>query len=244
MEKGLRKIKRHFQNNWKLKRHFQNNWIEHYDNMRKYVFLPHFISFLRPFIRRNLQVLDIGCGKGDFLLELKKNFNLILYGLDKNTRRVGELQKKIDNIKFADAHDLPFDDNFFDLTISLFTIHILGSPQTACNEMERVTKKGGLLFIGYSDQNNYINQLSWKGSTNLKPINDSILKNYLCESGLIEKKFIRFINLYIILLKKTKIPWPFPIILDILSVLLSKLLKKDKYIAYRYLLFKKQDGNL
>ena len=75
------------------------------------------------------KVLDIGCGKGDFLLELKKNFNLILHGLDKNTKRVGELQKKLDNIKLADAHDLPFDDNFFDLTISLFTIRSgLASP--------------------------------------------------------------------------------------------------------------------
>ena len=50
-------------------------------------------------------------------------------------------------IKVGDMHDMPFDDNSFDITISIHNMEHSYDPQKSLGEMFRVTKEGGLLSI-------------------------------------------------------------------------------------------------
>jgi SAM-dependent methyltransferase len=47
----------------------------------------------------------------------------------------------------ADVHHLPFRDASFDLVLSQATLEHVHTPQQAVNEMVRVTRPGGLLYI-------------------------------------------------------------------------------------------------
>lgn len=228
---------------------FEDPLEKHGKNMKKYLYLPNFISFLRPFIKEGMSVLDIGCGHGEMLLELRRFFNLDLYGIDIEEETIQTLKKTLPQVQVADAHNLSYNDNKFDLTISFNTIHILDDPEKACLEMERITKRGGLIFIGYSDQDNYISRLQLKHWTRLNPINDNILQGYFCNSKLIEAKAYKFLNIFNLLRARISFryknmiiytPIQFPIIFDYLSFLLSKRLKSEKYISHRFCLFRKK----
>jgi len=219
---------------------------KHHKNMKNWVYLPEFKSFLTPFIKQGDYLLDVGCGKGDFLFELNKwKKHLHLFGIDNNLEQLEGIKDKFDQILFADAHELPFKDNKFDATVSFQTIHILHSPKKACEEMERVTRGGGFILIAYSNQNNPINQLNWKECPELKKIDETILKSYFKKSELIKRKDIKFLDLYSLFssklyFNKKKIPLAFPLIFDLISLIISRYLKKERYNSYQYLLFQKK----
>lgn len=101
-------------------------------------------------------VLDIGCGAGHWafalksLLPLKCCFTLI----DAEKKWVETVEEKIKTnnceritVKQANAYNLPFPDNSFDLvTCQTVLIHV-ESPQSVIKEMVRVTKPGGRLLL-------------------------------------------------------------------------------------------------
>lgn len=50
-------------------------------------------------------------------------------------------------IKIGDMHDMPFDNNSFDITIAIHNMEHSYDPHKSLGEMHRVTKEGGLLSI-------------------------------------------------------------------------------------------------
>jgi len=77
------------------------------------------------------------------------------------------LTKKI-HFEVADAADLPYDDNFFDVSMSLSTIdHIPNEEKRlkAFSEMARVTKKDGYVIITVP---NKLNHRSYKASIRMQ----------------------------------------------------------------------------
>ena len=75
------------------------------------------------------RVLDLGCGEGTRLLQLKTSAEK--YGVDLSSFAVKIAKKKNSQIKFlkADIKNLPFTDNYFDLIYSMFVIEHLIDPQ-------------------------------------------------------------------------------------------------------------------
>ena len=102
-------------------------------------------------------ILDIGCGKGHLLYELKQLLpELKIKGIDisdhgiKNSKE--EIKKHI--IKHKAQVSYPFKDNEFDLAISLGCFHNLRifELKTALSEMQRVGKQGYLMLESYRSE--------------------------------------------------------------------------------------------
>jgi SAM-dependent methyltransferase len=49
----------------------------------------------------------------------------------------------------ADAHNIPFEDSFFDVVLSEFMIEHVKDPSRVCSEISRVLKPGGTLYVSY-----------------------------------------------------------------------------------------------
>ena len=108
-------------------------------------------------LKSGSKILDIGCGKGFMLFDfMKLNPNFVLEGIDISdyaiTNAVPEVKKFL---KVGDAKNLPYEDNSFDLVISINTTHNLEINQCkkALSEMERVSRKDKYLIVdAYSNE--------------------------------------------------------------------------------------------
>ena len=108
-------------------------------------------------LKNGSKILDIGCGKGFMLFDfMKLNPNFVLEGIDISdyaiTNAVPEIKKFL---KVGDAKSLPYEDNSFDLVISINTTHNLEINQCkkALSEMERVSRKDKYLIVdAYSNE--------------------------------------------------------------------------------------------
>lgn len=94
-------------------------------------------------------ILDVGCGKGFMLHDFAELIpGITVKGIDISSYAI---ENTIDDIKehvqVANAKSLPFDDNSFDLVISINTVHNLEQEECAkaLQEIERVSK--GKSFI-------------------------------------------------------------------------------------------------
>ena len=113
------------------------------------------------------KILDIGCGKGyllyDFLKILPK---AEIYGLDISEYAIRNGKEEIRNcLNIGNANKLPWKDNFFDLVISINTLHCLHSYDLykALTEIERVGKKDKYICIeSYRNEKETANLLYWQ----------------------------------------------------------------------------------
>ena len=108
-------------------------------------------------LKNGSKILDIGCGKGFMLFDfMKLNPNFVLECIDISdyaiTNAVPEVKKFL---KVGDAKSLPYENNSFDLVISINTAHNLKINQCkkALSEMERVSRKDKYLIVdAYSNE--------------------------------------------------------------------------------------------
>ncbi|MCK5107116.1 MAG: class I SAM-dependent methyltransferase [Nanoarchaeota archaeon] len=93
--------------------------------------------------KKNIKILEVGCGTGRFLNSLNKKGYKNLYGLDFSKSMLGVLKKTNKDIKTiqGDAYNLPFKDNEFDVVFSVHVLMHLENPKKAYDEMLRVSKK-------------------------------------------------------------------------------------------------------
>ena len=96
-------------------------------------------------------VLDVGCGKGFMLYDLKKNIKSnFLKGIDISEYAINNsLEEAKHSLSVADAKKIPFPDNSFDVVISINTIHNLEKSDCAIalNEISRVSKKYSFITV-------------------------------------------------------------------------------------------------
>jgi SAM-dependent methyltransferase len=112
------------------------------------------------------KVLDIGCGKGFLLYEMKLLIpELDIKGIDVSDHGLRNAKKEIKPFltKYKAQDSLPFNDNEFDLVISLGTFHNLKliELQMALSEMERVGLKGYLMLESYRNEAELFNLQCW-----------------------------------------------------------------------------------
>jgi ubiquinone/menaquinone biosynthesis C-methylase UbiE len=101
------------------------------------------------------RILDIGCGDGNHLqLFTRLGFNAC--GVDASPfmiRRARERLRGRCTLDVAEAEDLPYQDNEFDVALLINTLEFLDHPIEALMEAGRVARRG--VFIGVT------NSLSW-----------------------------------------------------------------------------------
>lgn len=103
---------------------------------------------------RRIDVLDVGFGKGRYLIELSRRENLHVVGIDYSllmqllTRRIAQLKGPQVNALDGDATRMAFPDGSFDVTICMYnTLGNIPEDVKALGEMRRVTRKGGLVIV-------------------------------------------------------------------------------------------------
>ncbi len=115
----------------------------------------------------NVKILDIGCGKGFLLYELSKILpEADIKGIDISEYAISNSKEEIsNNLTKGNAINLPWDDNFFDLVISINTLHCLHCKdlEKALIEMERVGKKYKYLCVeSFRNEEEKANLLYWQ----------------------------------------------------------------------------------
>ena len=111
-------------------------------------------------------VLDIGCGKGYLLHEMKLLLpNLRISGFDISNHGIANAKQEVKEQLFIHrAQDpFPFQKNEFDLAISLGCLHNLRifELEIALKEMERVASNGYLMLESYRNEQELFNLQCW-----------------------------------------------------------------------------------
>lgn len=131
-------------------RQSSNAWItlqgETGDFARSQVLDPALANIL-PTLKEKT-VLDVGCGEGRLCRQLSEQ-GAITTGIDPAPEFIAHAQSKHPSGTYLEAvaESLPFPDNSFDLVISYLTLIDIPDDRAAANEMVRVLKPGGQIFI-------------------------------------------------------------------------------------------------
>lgn len=109
--------------------------------------------------------LDVGCGKGFLVYEMKRWLpGLRVAGLDISEYAVENGKEEIrESLVVGSATDLPFDDDEFDLVVSLATVYMLSEEgcKRAIQEISRVGRQQVVQVVSYRNEHERENMLSW-----------------------------------------------------------------------------------
>ncbi|NQU67574.1 MAG: methyltransferase domain-containing protein [Candidatus Marinimicrobia bacterium] len=102
-------------------------------------------------LNANSSVLDVGCAKGFFMLDLCELIpGITVRGVDISEYAVKNTMETMKpHVLQANAMELPFDDNSFDVVISINTVHNLEYHECgkALAEIERVSRNGSFITV-------------------------------------------------------------------------------------------------
>lgn len=141
-------------------------------------------SFLKSFVK-GCRVLDISCGQGYGSIILQKMGAASVVGVDISKKNIKQAKSvKLDclvkgflrpeqaqNVSFinADGEDLPFQNDEFDLVVSLETVEHVDHPKVFLGELRRVCKREGKIVLSCPNDQ-YINILRPEGNPYHKSI--------------------------------------------------------------------------
>jgi len=133
---------------------------------------PIAIKIIKNFnLSNNSKILDVGCGKGFMLYEIKrllpkitvKGFDISAYAI-KNAKQ--EVKEKLFVHKAQDKY--PFKNKYFDLVISFNCLHNLKiyEIKEAVSEINRVAKKSFIVMESYKNTKQLFNLQCWALTAN------------------------------------------------------------------------------
>ncbi len=136
------------------KEYFDGNRLYGYGG---YYYHPRFwqgtVKRFRDYYRlaEDASVLDVGCGKGFMLHDFKELMsNLTVAGIEISEYAIEHAIETVKPfLRTGNAKGLPYEDNSFDLVISINTIHNLPLEECkrALREIERVTRKYAFITV-------------------------------------------------------------------------------------------------
>ena len=111
-------------------------------------------------------LLDVGCAKGFMLYDLREavpgitvaGIDISEYAIDNGKPEVREF------LSVADAKTLPFEDDSFDVVISVNTVHNLERDECgqALQEIDRVARRGAFITVdAYRNDEEYERMMAW-----------------------------------------------------------------------------------
>ena len=103
--------------------------------------------------QKEMRILDVGCGTGNYSLKLK-NIGCEVVGVDVSEKMLDIFKLKLDNQKtnielhLLQSNTLPFEDESFDAVISVTAVEFMNNLNESIDEMFRVLKPNCSLVIG------------------------------------------------------------------------------------------------
>ena len=150
---------------------------EFFDGDRKYGYggFKYFSRFWQPVVptlqkhfglTSSSSLLDVGCAKGFMLHDLEELIpGISVAGVDVSDYAIEYAMEGVQSkVQVADARDLPFSDNSFDVVIAINTIHNLERDgcAKALREIERVSRKGAFITVdAYRDDEEKERMFAW-----------------------------------------------------------------------------------
>ena len=102
-------------------------------------------------IKPDARILDVGCAKGYMLYDFKRQYpRLEIFGIDISKYAIENCHPEVkDFLKVGDAKNLEFQDNYFDLVISINTVHNLELNDciSSIKEISRVSKGNSFITV-------------------------------------------------------------------------------------------------
>lgn len=108
-----------------------------------------FVNFYK--LRPGSKILDVGCAKGFMVYDFIRNHPSIeVFGIDVSDYAIENCHPEVKNyLKVGNAKKLDFEDNYFDLVISINTIHNLELEEciSSIKEISRVSKSNAFITV-------------------------------------------------------------------------------------------------
>ena len=159
METLEQKWRRRFENFGKgyEKDHLISGWSEHGLSQRLELLKESFSELPRTNFPT---VLDLGCGPGTYVRFLS-DANGSVVGLDYSIpsllKALSKDKKKKGLYVGGDAYHLPFQDNSFDLILSIGTLQSMENPENVMKEVKRVLRPNGILILEFLNHFDFVN---------------------------------------------------------------------------------------
>lgn len=119
-------------------------------------------AYLLPFLRPNLDLLDVGCGPGTLTVDLARRVSGgRAVGIDRSTEVLEQASAHAESngakVEFliGDTYAIEFPDASFDVVHAHQVLQHLTDPVSALREMRRVLRPGGVLAVRDSDYSCY-----------------------------------------------------------------------------------------
>ncbi len=117
-------------------------------------------------LAKGARVLDVGCGKGFLLRDFRElRSDLDVRGFDVSSYAVGHAEDAVKDVVFV--HDargrFPFEDDAFDLVVSINALHNLCLHELvpALREVERVGERAYVVVESYRNETEKFNLVCW-----------------------------------------------------------------------------------
>ena len=125
--------------------------------------VPDFQEYYR--LNKDSKILDIGCAKGFMLHDFSELIpGIQVQGIDISNYAIENCMPSVKGlVQVADARELPFEDDSFDLAISVTTVHNFDRPECikALKEIERVSKNAFITVDAYRNDIEREAMLAW-----------------------------------------------------------------------------------
>ncbi|MDO8660903.1 MAG: class I SAM-dependent methyltransferase, partial [Candidatus Woesearchaeota archaeon] len=115
-------------------------------------------EFFKEHVKKNAEVLEVGCGDGRSLRDLS-SITTNLTGIDNDSRALADARKTLQNysairLLFAEGEHLPFPSESFDVITCIGTFsNFARKKYKILAEMKRVLRKDGCIIISaYSEK--------------------------------------------------------------------------------------------
>lgn len=105
-------------------------------------------------VKAGMKVLDVGCGTGTNLA-LYHKAGCLVHGIDLSPSMLEVARNKLGehaDLRVGDASEMPYQDNFFDLVTSMFTLHEMPymiRPQVMKEMIRVMSREGRILLTDY-----------------------------------------------------------------------------------------------
>lgn len=105
-------------------------------------------QWVAPILTPNAMVLEVGCASGDFSQSLAER-HMRVSAVDRSAQMMEKARQMPGPAQFkqADATQLPFQNQHFDVVLAASLINVVDSPRAVLAEMCRVCRDGGTVSV-------------------------------------------------------------------------------------------------